>query len=292
MTTPERREVGEILTRLEHEHDDFDIYVEGPSDAALINWYLREHGRRRHKIFQIDDVALPDHIIPRGVPTSGNRDRVVGLADLISDHFPDGHASAVCLADRDLDVVLGDLDPVRFLLQTDGTSLETLFFDVDVMERFLCLFIRRRVAEPVQLLHAMEPVLEDIFLVRAADRSLGLHAGALSFAKSCTVGAPDLVEIDLDHYLRSYLSRIGEGFRLDEFRDEMERLRGVAGKRGVRLIHGHDFVDLLCWTLRPYVNDQRLVQPLIAHRALMTSLRLDEVDRLPMFGKLLELVPV
>lgn len=291
MALPERREVAELITRLQFEPGDVDVFVEGPTDCVLIDWYLRQHDRRGYKVFPIEDIHLPDSDLPRGSPQSGNRDRVIGLSDLLAAHFEARPAPVVCLADQDLDVVLGPAPANDFLIFTDGTSLESLFFHAEVLDRFLSLFIRRRIMEPTQLIDALAPVLEEVFFVRAADRTLQLGAGSLPPSRCCAAGAPGLLEFDRDDYLQRYLGRVAAISRLDEVRQEIQRLRQTSSEGRVRLMHGDDFLDLLCWTLRPFVRDRRLVQPPVAHRALMASLEVSHLDTLTMFQSLLCRVP-
>lgn len=285
MPLPVRRSVQEVITRLELEPSVWDIYVEGPSDAALVDWVLRRSGRARYKVFPVEDIDLPSGL-DEG---TGARSRVIGLADLLADHFGTRGAPAVCLADRDLDVLSGPPSSAhRFLVLTDHSSLDVYYFNPEVIDRFLSLFVRRRVAEPSAILSALRPVLEEVFLVRAADHHLGLGCGALSPGRCCEFGTSGLVVFDRDDYITRYLGRAGLLIRREEFERAVEALRGRTDQI---LVHGHDFVELLCATLRPFVPEKRVVLPEIARRALMTCLDDTSLATTGCFRQLLERVP-
>ncbi len=286
MPLPVRRSVGEVITRLELEPTVWDIYVEGPSDAALVDWVLRRSGRGQYKVFPIDDIELPS---ASSDEQPGARDRVIRLAELLAEHFGVRIAPVICLADRDLDVLSGRPAPdIHVLLLTDHSSLDVHYFDPRVIDRFLTLFVRRRVAEPVAILSALRPVLEEVFLVRAADRHLGLRCGALSPDRCCEFGTAGLVVFNRDDYITRYLGRAGLLARRQEFEQAIEDFRGCTDET---LVHAHDFVEMLCATLRPFVNEKRVVIPEVATRALMTCLDEASLATTDCFRHILERIP-
>jgi hypothetical protein len=291
MVLPVRRTVQELITRLELEPYEFDVYVEGPSDAALIDWVLRRASRTRYKVFPVDDIDLPSSLFPSDVDP-GARDRVVLLSSIVANHFVSRPAPVLCIADRDLDVIFEhNTSSNEFLVFTDDSSFDVLYFDPDVLDRFMSLFVRRRVAEPAAILAALEPVLEYVFLTRAADRALGLSCGALSPARCCNFGGGALIEFDRSDYLDRYLGKSSSLSRRGEVEAMIRQLTPTQYPLR-RLIHGHDFVDLLCAILRPYVADKRTVVPAIAARALMTCVDEQVLSRSGCFSRIVGRIPV
>lgn len=285
MSLPVRRSVDEIITRLTLEPSVWDIFVEGPSDAALVDWILRRHERRGYKVFPVADVSIPSAEMPE---EGGERERVIKLADLIAQHFGSGGAPAICLADRDLDVLSSAFLTNRYLVFTDHSSMDVYYFDVNVIERFLSLFVRRRVAEPETILQNLRPVLEEVFLIRAADRRLGLSCGSLSPDRCCEFGSAGLVAFDRDDYVERYLNRNGSLSRLEEFEQTVNSLRSSTDQL---LVHGGDFVRLLCAALRPYVANKRVVDPSVAARALMTCVDDEALASSGCFRTILDRLP-
>ncbi len=291
MALPVRRTVQELITRLELEPWEFDIYVEGPGDAALVDWVLRRASRTRYKVFPVDDIDLPSSMFPSDVDP-GARDRVVLLSGIVADHFVSRPAPVLCIADRDLDVIFQANTPSNeFLILTDDSSFDVLYFDPDVLDRFMSLYVRRRVAEPAAILAALEPVLEYVFLTRAADRALGLSCGALSPARCCSFGGGALIEFNQSDYLDRYLGRCSSLFRRDEVEAMIRQLKSAQNPVKA-LVHGHDFVDLLCAFLRPYVSDKRVVVPAIASRALMTCVEEQVLSRSECFSRIVGRIPI
>ena len=66
--------------------------------------------------------------------------------------------------------------------------------------------------------------------------------------------------------------------RRGEFDEEVRRLDAITIDYGNRLVHGHDFVELLCLAVRPFVNDKRLVLAQVCRRALAACLDVETLQ--------------
>jgi hypothetical protein len=282
---PERRSIAELLVRLRLEPSVFDVVVEGPSDLALLDWFLRQVGCAANtRVFTVDEIEVGAECF-RPETDPGNRDRVIRLSQIVHERA-DTPAPLLCVADRDLDLLLNAAPENEYLLLTDHAGMESLYFDEEVLDRFLSLYVRRRVVEPEALLAAMGPALYEVFLIRCADRVLDLGLGALSPERCCVVGDAALVTFDRDDYVTRYLMRGAIG-RRDEFEAVVSSLRARGDQRGV-MFHGKDFVGLLCHVLRTLVGNPALARPDVVQRALTLCLDATRLRTTPFFSALLK----
>lgn len=283
-----RRSIDELILRLRLEPTVYDVIVEGPSDRALLEWYLRRSGCSRNiRVYPIDEIQV-DGGSPDGGHVPGNRERILSLGRSVIERADPG-SPLILVVDRDLDVLL-DLTPSNpYLLMTDHAGLEGLYFDESVLERFLSLYVRRRVVEPAVLLSALQGPLTEVFLVRCADKVLNLNLGALSPGRCCSVGDAALLYFDREDYITRYLMR-GASDRRAELEKTIAVLRRTLDERTTNPppIHGRDFVGLLCHVLRPYVaNSSTLLREDVVHRALMLCLDDRMLRVTPFFSQLL-----
>jgi hypothetical protein len=273
MPVGERRKVEELFARLQYEPTEFDVVVEGHADKAVVDWYLKQIGVDWVAVYPASEFSIDTGDLP-----GGERTRVLSLAQAVDGEFPNGAAPILFVIDKDLDLILDISIANQYVTSFDGPSLEILFNNEKLIERFLNLYLQQPVASGKELLAAIEPVGRFLYLLRAADQHLHLNCGAMSFENTCTTNSSVLLACDREEHLRRYLMRSGKLSQLETLKEVLSSLDSRAQELGGWLVHGHDFVELLCFILRPYINDKRLIVPDVCHRALTACLDLQQLD--------------
>lgn len=80
----DRKEIDEIITKYEFEPTlDKEIYVEGSSDKALIEWFLKRAGLRNITVLEISTVNItPQRVFDLGL-NDNIRDRIITLCHFV-----------------------------------------------------------------------------------------------------------------------------------------------------------------------------------------------------------------
>ncbi|HEY6331243.1 MAG TPA: hypothetical protein VI756_18090, partial [Blastocatellia bacterium] len=134
---PESRRVEELIVRYKLEPTLNDVYVEGPADARLIDWFLSENDLEDVAVYDISTVHLPaETLLERGLPDN-NKGRVIALAEMLEPHISQRTGQTTCVVDQDLDIVLEKTREHELLVLTDYTCLEMYSYDVDSLNKFL-----------------------------------------------------------------------------------------------------------------------------------------------------------
>ncbi|MCZ2527769.1 hypothetical protein [Streptomyces sp. HB2AG] len=175
----ERRTVEELITLYELHPEIKDIFVEGRSDRNFLESHLPEDTDEiLVKIYAISDrVAIPDgELIAEGLLT-GERSRVLWLAQQLSKRMPE-HSSAAFVVDKDFASLEADTSTnVHGLQYTDYSSMEAYALS----ERPISKLLRVSLGAPPyitasSLISAIKPALVSLFLIRLCLRESGTGA--------------------------------------------------------------------------------------------------------------------
>src|SRR5690349_4122089 len=107
-STVDRSTILELVTKYELEPTLRDVFVEGPSDKALIDVAMTtlDHARVV-RTYEIDSIDVPGALVRAKNLKVGNKGRLVTLADEMERlSSQDLFRSVVCLVDLDLDGLL------------------------------------------------------------------------------------------------------------------------------------------------------------------------------------------
>lgn len=289
-TSDERRTVAELVVRYELEPQLTDIYVEGPSDAALISWFLKRHSRR-WRVYSIQTVDVPTNLVRELGLDDGERGRILALSTVLERELRDVVGiRPLFIADRDLDYVLGSTRPVSTLcLLTDFTSMELYGYDEGVLEKLLAVFLRVRGITAREVMEALRPALVELFLIRAALYQGQTGIGIIDGFTNCCTHRAGVVALDTKELVRRSInaSRVST-------RPMAETVLVVANQLKRKLppdtrlaIHGHDFTRLLAWLLSSHVSGQQFRQEEVIRRALFICLEVADLEKYPLFIDLL-----
>src|SRR5688500_15267818 len=119
-----RRQLSELLTLYELEPTLRDVFVEGPFDVSIINWFLHEKGCQDVGVYDISTIEIPDgEILNRG-RKANNRERVIYLAEFMQNSLQPNKNQITCIVDRDFSDFLQDRRDIECLLYTDYSCME------------------------------------------------------------------------------------------------------------------------------------------------------------------------
>jgi hypothetical protein len=260
MEDEKRRKLDELVARYVLEPSLHDVYVEGLTDKSIIQWFLDESNldTKNCTVYEIDTVDIPnDQLCELGL-NNGNRSRVIFLAFQLQRLFETTSLPhVVCIADRDFDDLIGSSSiESELLLFTDYTSIEMYLFDSNIIEKFLRLALGKDDLEAVNILTNISPILEEMFLLRAANQSLsyGMEWLAPASLRGCFKRRKGgQIEFDSKDFVEKYLNKNKRYSEKSAFLDKVKELRNKNISEIRNKIRGHDFIDLFCWYIDPYL---------------------------------------
>lgn len=282
-----RRAADEILALHRLEPSVGDIYVEGETDRALIEWFLGLEGSRKIAVYPIDAVDVPgDAFRLVGLESTLNRNRVIALARWLNVKAGERSPRICCVVDADFDRILGRCLTEPLLSYTDYTSMEMYFFNPQVLGKFLTLGAHCKRHSPVTLLKEMSRALTRIFLLRATNERLNwkmkfprlkkyvsLKSGHIRFREREYVAATLMAN---RHFSRSY-----------EFAEATKECQSTAPPDPRHNIRGHDFTWLLLrWLSKLGRRGCRYGSQDTLEAALRGAMERDFVTREPLFVRL------
>ncbi|MEH2295455.1 hypothetical protein [Nostoc sp.] len=258
MENETRRTLDELVTRYELAPDLCDIYVEGKTDKLLIEWFLDQKEHQGFVVYEIDTVEIPAQLLFEQGLKDNNRSRVIALALYIQDKLSETPLHLTCIADKDFDLLFGKEYQCNLLLFTDYSCLEIYLFNEVVLDKYLRLGLRLSQPRAREVLNQVSRVLEDLFLIRATNEALELNMRWLEkFGDCCNLNKNNnQIQFDSTTFINKYLNSNRNHSQESIFRIKLEELRAKELIEIRYKIHGHDFTELLCWYIRPYLRKE------------------------------------
>jgi Protein of unknown function (DUF4435) len=295
MEDEKRRKLDELVACYELEPSLHDVYVEGLTDKSIIQCFLEESNLdiKNCTVYEIDTVDIPtDQLFTLGL-NDNNRSRVIFLAFQLQRLFEGSLPHVICIADRDFDNLIASSNiESELLLFTDYTSMEMYLFDFNIIEKFLRLVLHRDDLESVNIMTNISPILEEMFLLRATNESLsyGMEWLSSTSLKRCFKKRKGgSMEFDSNDFVDKYLNKNNRISDKITFLDKAKELRNKNISEIRNKIRGHDFIQLFCWYVEPYVpnNIKGFIEPEIAFRSLLCCLDADYLMKEKLFQELI-----
>jgi hypothetical protein len=295
MEDEKRRKLDELVARYELEPSLHDVYVEGLTDKCIIQWFLEESNLDTENVavYEIDTIDIPtDRLFALGL-NDNNRSRVIFLACQLQSLFEGSLPPVICIADKDFDNLIASSHiESELLLFTDYTSIEMYLFDSNIIEKFLRLALRKDDLEAVNIIKNIGPILEEMFLFRAANQSLsyGMEWLLPSALKGCfkKIRKGDPLEFDSNDFVDKYLNKNNRTSEKIAFLDKVKELRNKNISEIRNKIRGHDFIQLFCWYIELYLpkNKKGFSEPEIVLGTLLCCLDVDYLMQETLFQEL------
>ncbi|MEH2461249.1 hypothetical protein [Nostoc sp.] len=291
MENERRRTLDELVERYELEPDLCDIYVEGKTDKLLIEWFLDQKEHQGFVVYEIDTVEIPARLLFEQGLKDNNRSRVIALALYIQDKLSKTPLYLTCIADKDFDLLFGKEYQCDLLLFTDYSCLEMYLFNEVVLDKYLRLGLRLSQPRAREVLNQVSRVLEDLFLIRATNEALELNMRWLEkFGDCCNLNKKNnQIQFDFTTFINKYLNSNRNHSQESIFRIKLEELRAKELIEIRYKIHGHDFTELLCWYIRPYLGKEikNFCNSEILARSLLACINAETLSQEGLFQRLL-----
>lgn len=287
----ERRTIDELETRYLLEPELGDVYVEGPSDAALISWFLDQHGRRNWRVYSIETVDVPAALVQARGFDVGARGRALTLGIELSERLGAvAGRKPVVIADQDTDALRFNREFVCDLcLLTDFTSMEMYAYNIRTLDKLLRLFVQTQRVRADELMEALSAALADIFVVRTVLYRAGHGISIIQDVTRCCARRSGSVEVNVEELVRRSVNASGARPRpaVEAIVSEYVALKSTIPGDVRRAVHGHDFVHLLAWFLHALGVPVSLSRDEVIGRALFSCLEVTELIEYPLFVELL-----
>jgi hypothetical protein len=249
MALPEIREIDDLVALYKLEPSLRDVFVEGQSDASVVEWFLKTSGIPLANVNEITFVNVPAQMVCGAGLEDNNRGRVIALANELERRLNGEGATITAIVDSDFAVLLGiDLNSC-FLMGTDYACMEMYFFNEQCLAKLLMLFVRGFPIAAAQVLADISAPLQELFLIRLANHTLGWNLKIIPYEDFFTLSGEN-TEFDRNLYIRRLLIANGQYPRLDGFLNEIETHRRRLTGDPRNQIHGHDFVAILARYIR------------------------------------------
>jgi len=286
MTPGNRRKIEELAVMYELHPSQRDIYVEGPTDASLFLWFLRQASNQSAVVYEISTVEIPVDKIKQYNLEDNNRDRIITLALLLAPHIGEESLQMTCIADRDLDSVLNRQHNCGLLLFTDYTCIEMYSFNEMCMDKLLNIFIRGFPHKPAYVLQQLRLTLRKLFLIRLANKVLNLGLMEIPFKRCCRLKDGEII-FDTEDFINRYLNKSNMRSRKQEFSDTIKSCQSRLANDHLHCMHGHDYIHLLAWYLAHHHVDRKLCDSEVIGRTLLGLLEFNQLVDLPLFKQLI-----
>lgn len=278
MSNIPRRSIEELLSRYDMEPTLKDMYVEGVFDKEILSQIKTKH--QDTIIYEIDTVDVPAQILEKLGLTSGNKQRVIALASELAQI--QGRPNYICLVDKDMDHWLDEIQQIPRLKWTEYTSIELYFFSKDVIDQVITVLGRAKIHDSHAYLESITEALKSIYALRLTDRSLKLSLLHLELNKHLKI-TNGLVSFDSAEYSRRWLAKSNKLSVLKEFISTSQTWREKLNEDPRICIRGHDFIDLLAWSIKALKGIPEMASSVAVERLMLAV-----VDKAPDLHSLFE----
>ena len=191
MDSGRKRTIQELLQKYKRYSSLCDIYVEGEKDRKLLQLFFDNIGVHPI-IYTINTVEIPQSIVnDLGIELrviNNNKNKNIALAKYINSNLtPENTNQIRCIVDRDFDFFL-DLHVVftcPLLLYTDYNCIEMYAFNEKCLRKFLELTLPSFPEPANKVLPKLEQILQNIFLIRLCNETLGIQPSWANFIDHC-----------------------------------------------------------------------------------------------------------
>lgn len=244
MGDAERRTIPELLVRYEFEPGLKDIYVEGSEDKAVLDGVFYENGMTGISVFEIATVDIPNDTGTE----NNNRTRLIKLSNILTKTPETAKTSVVCVIDSDFDYLEKSRSTCDKLIKTDYANLEMYFFEKDIINKLNTRILCKHKLLDRKHYDFIVMTLVELFKIRYINSRPIWQLKYLSFDKLLQYTKGEF-NFDCDEYLKRYLSKNSRISEYEIFASQLKSIK-IPNTEDIRCyIHGHDFLELLCYVL-------------------------------------------
>ena len=249
MNDLERWKIDELKARYELEPTLRDVFVEGNFDSEVISMCCRACGHLDRKVYGIDNVEITSELLTKHGLSNGNKQRVIALARELA-NIP-LKCDYRCFVDKDLDHWFGPLENTTRLVWSEFSSIELYFFTNELLKDILLITARSKINSWDDYLESLISTLRDLYVLRLVDRELSLSLSWLPPSR-CLSRAGSRIIFDLGTYTERLLNKNKKTKERGKFEKSLIKWKKVIAGDYRNFIRGHDFIDMLAWTVSEF----------------------------------------
>lgn len=242
-----RRKISELQTRYDLEPDLDDVYLEGSYDKEIFDSIFRSDAHLFRPCYSIDDIEVNVSVLDKYNLTSGNRQRVIALANELK--LPKTTAVRF-LVDRDFEQWLPSLPVRNGLVTTKYADAEVVFLTKTFVQEIVVNAAKAKIKIWDEYFDAMKDCLRQLYCIRLELAARQVDFPLIDFRR-CLKIANGLPVLDIKSLVTRSLSNSQSGIQRDELFERIEaRITNLSGEPHQMVARGHDFVGLTAWCIR------------------------------------------
>jgi hypothetical protein len=244
MSSIPRFEIESLIMRYQLEPELKDIYVEGEFDREIIQ-SLTSHDKDII-VYSIDSVNVPADALAKRKMSSGNKQRVITLAEELS--VVESKCEYRCLVDQDLDHWLNRITTIKNLSWTEYTSLELYFYSEEFISDILIKAARCKLNNWDEFYHSFTKTLLSLYAIRLTESEMSLNAKWFEPDKELSIHN-DVITFDEETYIKKILISNKKSQLSANFIQKFNVWKKTNCDPRL-FIRGHDFTYMLQWAVK------------------------------------------
>jgi hypothetical protein len=276
------RTIDELNTLYGLEPDLRDVFVEGTIDKAFLDWYVHRKKWPNVSVYPVDLVEIPDALLKSyGLPLRSKRSRLIALSRELVRLRP-VRRRIMCIIDRDSDDQAFVADANPYLYCTDGNALELYALTPAVMEKFLLVCLGGFPLSVDNLMTQVVSILQRLYVIRQATRSLGRGMEWIPFNKYVFVDGSAITFRERD-FVRAYLQKNNRWASRERFLQAIDEEARKLNPDPRRSIRGHDLSELLRRILLKLKKTRVFGNVETVEGCLMTAIEVNDLEDQSLF---------
>ena len=243
MVDETRATINDLIAIYEFEPNLRDIYVEGESDADILKWLSLSFKTKNTKVYCISNVQVDSDLVPED--ESGNRGRVIGLANELTKESSSYSKNILCVIDKDFDDFLDKNHDSEYIKCTDYANMEMYLYNKIDLQKFFEIALRKEYKDKIY--EQLSTTLQEIFLVRLTKKFLYNDFSWVEFGNCCTLTKNNDLVFDTKKFVSILIDFHQYSDQVCEFIEHMDSFRPKLNEDYRYQIHGHDLICLLTW---------------------------------------------
>ena len=283
-----RRNIDELFFLYEVEANVTDIFVEGPFDAVVIKYFLKEISLSNVNVYEISTINVNDQELISANKKANNRERTIWLAE----KFDDAGIKTdqlTCIVDKDFCHYLGSCIELPHLLYTDFACMEMYFFNETVIDKFLNACCYREGWPCNRFLGSISNYIQRMYLFRLANEVLNWQMAMLDKVVCITIADWEIV-FDEEYFINRFLNKNDRIKNSNEFCECISLYEQNLLNDPRYQMNGHDFISAFSFLLIKKGVSKEISNTKIISRALILTLSSKLLLQYTLFNSLLKRV--
>ena len=273
--------IEELALLYSLEDSILDIYVEGETDKAFLEHFVKYHNLNNVTITEICKVAISDITTNRN-NNGGNKGKLISLATQLHDLISDKKNNVFCIVDTDLDRVMGITYTSYCLRLTDYTCIEMYTFTRECLDHFFDLIFRREL--PVDFIESLFNVLKKLFKIRIQKKLLANDITWISFSRCCALN-DDLINFDINDYIERLLGSQGKRHLIETFTDAVQDFNPILDEYR-HYTYDDDYIEALSWYGKEIGIKSKYYDIDVIKRTLFTCVNYETICEYPLLKEI------